>query len=133
MKELYAKTFSAAYLAFIRASRSEHLASSQANFEGSIERDLTFNLVDVRSYSEFISCVLMSNEMTMAMALLLVLGLLVLALPSLGVTALAPTACYAVGGGMALAGSSFCLWRACSASPGERAAEVPDATSASYT
>jgi len=132
MKELYAKTFSAAYLAFLRASKSEYLTSSQVNFEGSIERDLTFNLIDIRSYSEFMSCVLQSNEMIIAMALLIVLGLLVLALPSLGVTAMAPTTFYATGGVLALAGSSFFLWQACSASPEENVSEVPENTNTSY-
>ena len=50
--------------------------------------------------------------MNIGMAAYAMLGVLALALPMLGVTAVAPTACYAVGGIMSISGFSFCFWQA---------------------
>ena len=54
----------------------------------------------------------MSTEMNIGMAAYAILGLIALALPMLGVTTVAPVACYAVGGIMSISGFSFCFWQA---------------------
>jgi hypothetical protein len=113
IKEQYARTFSAAYLAFLRASRSRYSASSKDRFQASVQKSLTFNLEDTTPYAELCAYILMSAEMNIGMAAYAILGLIALALPSLGVTAVAPVACYAIGGMMSISGFSFCLWQAC--------------------
>jgi hypothetical protein len=114
IKESYARAFSAAYLAYIRASSSKYITYSKASFERSIEEDLTFNLIDTESYSAICAYILMSTEMNIGMAAYAMLGVIVLALPTLGVTAVAPVACYAIGGIMSISGFSFCFWQASS-------------------
>jgi len=114
IKESYARAFSAAYLAYIRASSSKYITYSKASFERSIEEDLTFNLIETESYSAICAYILMSTEMSIGMAVYAMLGVLALALPTLGVTAVAPLACYAVGAIMSISGFSFCFWQASS-------------------
>lgn len=112
IKEQYARTFSAAYLAFLRASRSRYSASSKDRFQASIQKSLTFNLEDTTPYAELCAYILMSAEMNIGMAAYAILGLIALALPTLGATSVAPIACYALGGIMSISGFSFCFWRA---------------------
>tara|TARA_R110002126_G_scaffold247973_2_gene390813 strand:+ start:22861 stop:23688 length:828 start_codon:yes stop_codon:yes gene_type:complete len=112
IKERYARTFSAAYLAFLRASKSKYIALSEKRFKASVRQDLAFNLRDEPSFGEICSYILMSTEMNIGMAAYAILGLIALALPMLGVTTVAPVACYAVGGIMSISGFSFCFWQA---------------------
>ncbi|MDF1684867.1 MAG: hypothetical protein P1U36_09480 [Legionellaceae bacterium] len=116
IKERYARTFSAAYLAFLRASKSQYIASSEERFKASIRQNLAFNLKDEPSFGEICSYILMSTEMNIGMATYAILGLIALTLPILGVTTVAPVACYAVGGIMSISGFSFCFWQASAAS-----------------
>ena len=112
MKERYARTFSASYLAYLRASKSKYIASSEERFKASIRQNLAFNMKDEPSFGEICSYILMSTEMNIGMASYAILGLIALALPTLGVTTVAPIACYAVGGILSISGFSFCFWKA---------------------
>jgi len=132
IKERYARTFSAAYLAFLRASKSQYIASSEERFKASIRQNLVFNLKDEPSFGEICSCFLMSTEMNIGMATYAILGLIALAPPTLGVTTVAPVACYAVGGIMSISGSSFCLWQASTATQEASENKGFEITHASY-
>lgn len=131
IKEQYARTFSAAYLAYLRASRSRYSASSKERFQASVQKSLTFNLEDTTPYAELCAYILLSSEMNIGMAIYAMLGVLALALPSLGVTAVAPVACYAIGGIMSISGFSFCLWQGSTDSIGTNV-DACEVTNASY-
>jgi|GEM_PF-5763830 len=132
MKERYARAFSAAYLAYIRASSSKYITYSKSSFERSIEEDLTFNLIDTESYSAICAYILMSTEMNIGMAAYAMLGLIALALPTLGVTAVAPVACYTVGAIMSISGFSFCFWHASAAAQEATENQRFESANASY-
>jgi len=132
MKERYARTFSAAYLAYLRASKSKYIASSEERFKASIRQNLAFNLKDRVSYAEVCLYILMSTEMNIGMAAYAMLGVLALALPTLGVTTVAPIACYAVGAILSISGFSFCFWQASAAAQEPSENQGIETTHASY-
>ncbi len=104
---IYPKAFCVAFLAFERAAKTD----SQKAFEAIIQKALTDELADPFSYTEFCLQILKSREMSTVMGVVLCLGLIVLALPSLGIAILPEVTNYAIGGGMSLSGGVYHLWR----------------------
>jgi hypothetical protein len=112
-KTSYPRAFCIAFLAFQDAAET----STQKQFEKILHKELMQKLADPFSYGEFFLQCLSSTEMSVIMGIVLCLGLIILALPSLQLSALAASTTYAIGASMTLVGSAFHLWRACSPPP----------------
>ncbi len=110
---IYPKAFCVAFLAFEAAAQT----ASKQQFESVIKKALMKELAEPFSYTEFFLQILQSREMGTIMGAMLFLGLVLLALPSLGVTALSETAAYAIGGSMAFSGGAYHVWRLFSPAP----------------
>ncbi|MDF1678012.1 MAG: hypothetical protein P1U32_04885 [Legionellaceae bacterium] len=117
---IYPKAFCVAFLAFERASKTK----SQKAFEAVIKKELMRELADPFSYSEFFLQVLKSREMGAVMGVLLLLGIMMLALPSFGIAVLPElTTTYAVGGSATFVGGVYHLWRFFSVKPAPKTSE----------
>lgn len=109
VKATYMRAYCMAFLVFEQAEKT----SSQAVFESLIEDKLSEAFVEPFSYMTACFELLMSTEVCIAMTIILLLGLTILALPSLGIgiSSLSTTATYTIGGGMLAAGLGFHAWR----------------------
>ncbi|MDF1646182.1 MAG: hypothetical protein P1U61_04250 [Legionellaceae bacterium] len=110
---IYPKAYCVAFLAFERAAKT----NTQQQFESIIQKELMQELAEPFSYTEFCLQILKSKELSAIMGVVLVLGLILLALPSFEVVFMAETTTYALGGSMAFLGSAYHLWRLFSPAP----------------
>lgn len=126
----YFHAFPIAYLAFEQASKT----NTEEDFKQQLEATLTEGLGDpFSSLESFFSC-LCSTEMAVFMGVVLLIGLFILALPSLGFILLPAATTYAIGGSLTFSGSAFHLWRACTSieTEDEPAEEACDLLSPCY-
>jgi hypothetical protein len=93
-----------------RAQEATKTQTQQA-FESCIENQLNLSFADPYSYSNALFQFMMRSEINTLMAIVLVLGLVALALPSAGFSALSATTTYAIGGSMTASASIYHTWR----------------------
>jgi hypothetical protein len=128
MKDLYFRAFSVAYLAFSRASRDARQTPNQdgrqARFESSVQTDLERELAEPWSCASYTLEILASDGMQAFLIALTVIGLCMLALPSLGFILIPVAATYTLASATALTGASLFLVGYCHEEPED---EVYDA------
>jgi hypothetical protein len=107
LKSAYIKAYCTAFLVFEAAEKT----STQEAFEAVIEEKLNEAYVEPYGYDEIFFQFLMRTEVALLMAFVLLLGLTILALPSLGFSTLSASATYTIGGGMTALGGTFHAWR----------------------
>ncbi|MCH9763290.1 MAG: hypothetical protein K0U24_03545 [Gammaproteobacteria bacterium] len=103
----YMKAYCMAFILFEEAAKTQ----TQAAFEKLIEKTLNHAFADPYSYSSAFFQLMMRTEVSTIMSISLVLGLVALALPGTGFSALAVETTYAIGGSMAASGAAYHTWR----------------------
>jgi hypothetical protein len=103
----YIKAYCIAFILFEEATKTQ----TQQAFESCIENQLNLSFADPYSYSNALFQFMMRSEINTLMAIVLVLGLVALALPSAGFSALSATTTYAIGGSMTASASIYHTWR----------------------
>jgi hypothetical protein len=106
-KTEYMKAYCMAFILFEEATKTQ----TQAAFEKLIEKTLNNAFADPYSYSNALFHLMMRTEVSTLMTIVLVLGLVALALPGTGFSALAVETTYAIGGSMAASGAVYHTWR----------------------